>query len=48
VTAGLEIPLPPPAFLWSEGRFLVTAVPTEAEGGSRTALAFWAGLGWRL
>lgn len=48
VTAGLEIPLPPPAFLWTEGRLLLTALPTEAAVASRTTLGFWAGLGWRL
>jgi uncharacterized membrane protein len=47
VTAGLEIPLPASAFLWAEGRLLLTALPTEA-AASRTTRSAWAGLGWRL
>lgn len=47
VTAGLEIPLAASAFLWAEGRLLLTALPTEA-AASRTTRSAWAGLGWRL
>jgi hypothetical protein len=48
VTAGLEIPLPPPGFLWAEGRLLVSTLPTEGAAASRTTRSVWAGLGWRL